>query len=94
MSDTAESALAKKTGLKIRSFSKKGITPSQIINMEALENAITVDLALGGSTNTILHLTALAHEAEIDFDVRLFYRRCRKSPTLVKLSPGRKRPLS
>ena len=45
------------------------------------ENAITVDLAIGGSTNTILHLTALAHEAEIDFDVRLFAEMSKKSRT-------------
>jgi len=83
-------ALAKKTGLKIMELLEKGITPSQIINMEALENAITVDLAIGGSTNTILHLTALAHEAEIDFDVRLFTEMSKKVPHLVKLSPAEK----
>jgi len=81
-------ALAKKTGQKIMELLEKGITPSRIITMKALENAITVDLAIGGSTNTILHLTALAYEAEIDFDVRLFADMSKKVPHLVKLSPA------
>ncbi|WP_040347904.1 dihydroxy-acid dehydratase [Acetomicrobium hydrogeniformans] len=81
-------ALAKKTGQKIMELLEKDITPSRIITKKALENAITVDLAIGGSTNTILHLTALAHEAEIDFDVRLFAEMSKKVPHLVKLSPA------
>ena len=61
-------ALARATGRKIMELLKKGITPRQIVTHEALENAVVLDLAIGGSSNTILHLTALAHEADIDFD--------------------------
>ena len=65
-------ALARDTGRKIMELLKKGITPRQIVTHEALENAVVLDLAIGGSSNTILHLTALAHEADIDFDPRIF----------------------
>ena len=81
-------ALARETGLKIMELLEKGITPRRIITRKALENAVAVDLAIGGSTNTILHLTALAHEAEIDFDVRLFSEMSKKIPHLMKLKPA------
>jgi len=81
-------ALARESGRKIMELLKENITPKQIITEKALENAVTVDLAIGGSTNTILHLTAIAHEADIDFDVNIFSRFSKKVPHLVKLSPA------
>lgn len=81
-------ALAKETGMKIMELYRKNILPSQIITQEALENAITVDLAIGGSTNTILHLTAIAHEAGIEFDVNQFVEIAQKVPHLVKMKPA------
>lgn len=81
-------ALARDTGRKIMELLKKGITPRQIVTHEALENAVVLDLAIGGSSNTILHLTALAHEADIDFDPRIFAEKSKHVSHLVKLSPA------
>jgi len=81
-------ALAKETGLKIMELYKKNILPLDIVTKNALENVITVDLAIGGSTNTILHLTALAHEAGIDFDINIFDEMAKKVPHLVKMKPA------
>ena len=81
-------ALARQTGQMIMSLYEKDITPRMIVTRQALENAIALDLAIGGSSNTILHLTALAHEAEIDFDVRIFDRMAEKIPHIVKMSPA------
>lgn len=81
-------ALAKQTGMKIMELYNKSILPRQIVTKEAIENAITVDLAIGGSTNTILHLTALAKTAEIDFDINSFAELAQKVPHLVKIKPA------
>ncbi len=82
-------ALAKETGKKIMELYKKNILPKDIITSKSLENAITVDLAIGGSTNTVLHFTALAHEADIDFDINSFAEMAKKVPHLVKMKPAR-----
>jgi len=81
-------ALAKQTGIKIMELYKKDIKPKDIITKDAIENAITVDLAIGGSTNTVLHLTALAHEADIEFDINTFADMAKKVPHLVKMKPA------
>jgi dihydroxy-acid dehydratase len=81
-------AFARESGRRIMDLLKKGITPRQIITKEALENAVTVDLAIGGSSNTILHLTAIAYEADIEFDVNIFSDFSKKVPHLVKISPA------
>jgi len=81
-------ALAKETGLKIMELYQKNILPLDIVTKKALENAITVDLAIGGSTNTILHLTALANEAGIDFDINIFDEMATQVPHLVKMKPA------
>ncbi|MFZ5944342.1 MAG: dihydroxy-acid dehydratase [Bacillota bacterium] len=81
-------ALAKKTGMKIMELYKKNILPLDIITKEAIENAIVVDLAIGGSTNTVLHLTALAKEAGIEFDINTFAEMAKKIPHLVKIRPA------
>ena len=62
--------------------------PRIIASFEAFENAMTLDIAMGGSTNTILHLLAAAQEAEIDFDLRDIDRLSRKVPQLCKVAPN------
>lgn len=84
----ARLALAKQTGMKIMELYRKNILPRDIITEKSIENAIVVDLAIGGSTNTILHLTALAKEAGIDFDVNIFTKIAEKVPHLVKMKPA------
>ncbi|MEZ4604166.1 MAG: dihydroxy-acid dehydratase [Desulfobacterales bacterium] len=61
---------------------EKQIIPSQILTPQAFENALTVDMALGCSTNTVLHLTALAHEAGIPIDPNLINDISRRTPHL------------
>ncbi len=81
-------ALAKQTGIKIMELFQKSILPRQIVTKESIENAITVDLAIGGSTNTLLHLTAIAHTAGIEFDINTFATLAKKVPHLVKMKPA------
>ena len=81
-------ALAKQTGMKIMELYNKSILPRQIVTKESIQNTIIVDLAIGGSTNTILHLTALAKTAEIDFDINCFAELAQKVPHLVKIKPA------
>ncbi|HYE82527.1 MAG TPA: dihydroxy-acid dehydratase [Clostridia bacterium] len=81
-------ALAKRTGMKIMELYKKDIKPLDIITKESIENAIAVDLAIGASTNSILHLTAIAHEAGIDFDINIFADMAKKVPHLMKMKPA------
>lgn len=81
-------ALAKRTGMKIMELYKKDIKPLDIITKEALYNAIAVDLAIGASTNSILHLTAIAHEAGLDFDINTFAEMAKKVPHIVRMKPA------
>lgn len=81
-------ALARDTGRRIMELLRRGITPRQIVTREAIENAVVLDLAIGGSSNTVLHLTALAHEADIAFDPRIFAEKSKHVSHLVKLSPA------
>jgi len=81
-------ALAKLTGKKIMELYNKSILPRQIVTKEAIENAITVDLAIGGSTNSLLHLTALAKTAGIEFDINTFADFAPKVPHLIKIKPA------
>ena len=69
---------------------KKDIKPRDIMTREAFENAITVDMGIGGSSNTVLHLTAIAHEAGIDLPAPLFDEISRRTPYITKLSPAGK----
>jgi len=66
---------------------EKGITSRKIMTREAFENAITVDMALGGSTNTCLHIPAVANEAGVEIDLDLFDSISRKTPNITKLRP-------
>ncbi|MCQ4234970.1 dihydroxy-acid dehydratase [Pseudomonas stutzeri] len=64
------------------------VLPRNIANRKAFENAMTLDIAMGGSTNTILHLLAAAQEAEVDFDLRAIDALSRKVPQLCKVAPN------
>lgn len=80
--------MAKKAGQVILELVKKDIKPCDIMTKKAFENAITVDMGIGGSSNTVLHLTAIAHEAGIELPLSLFDELSAKTPYITKLSPG------
>jgi len=86
--DAARLRLAKEAGMKILELIRKNIRPRDIATLTAFKNAIAVDMALGGSTNTVLHLPAVAHEAGIRLDLELFNQIGFKTPNLCKLSPA------
>ena len=76
------------SGVKIVDLVNKNITPKQIITKASLLNAIIVDLALGGSTNSVLHLLAIANEAGIDLTLKDFEELSFKIPQIIKLDPS------
>jgi len=80
--------LAKKSGMQIMELVRKDLKPSEILTRKAFENAITVDMAFGGSTNTSLHLPAIAREAGIDLSLQTFNEFSEKTPHLCNMSPG------
>ena len=80
--------IAYESGQKVVDLVKKKVTPRDIVNKKALENAVMVDVALGGSTNTVLHLMAIAHEAKVDLSLDDFDRISRKTPHISNLRPG------
>ena len=82
--------LAKRAGAAVMEMLKKDVRPRDILTKEAFENAITVDMAIGGSSNTVLHLTAIAHEAGIEIPAPLFDEISRRTPYIAKLSPAGK----
>lgn len=80
--------LAEETGEKIVELVKKNIRPRDIITEKSIRNAIRVDLALGGSTNTTLHLPAIAYAAGVDIDLSVFDEISRQIPQIASLRPG------
>ena len=84
----ARIALAKQAGKQVMEMLAKNIRPRDIMTAKAFKNAITVDMAMGGSTNTCLHLPAIAHEAGVDLTLEEFDEISKKTPYLTKLSPG------
>ena len=80
--------LAKHAGMKIMELVKRDIKPRDIMTKEAFENALTVDMALGCSTNTMLHLPAIAHECGIDIDLDIANDISKKTPNLCHLAPA------
>ncbi|MHB9096865.1 MAG: dihydroxy-acid dehydratase [Syntrophales bacterium] len=80
--------LAKETGMQIMELVEKDIRPSAIMTAEAFANAITVDMAFGGSTNTSLHLPAIAKEAGVPLTLKTFNTFSDKTPHLCFMSPG------
>ncbi|GAB4388597.1 dihydroxy-acid dehydratase [Albidovulum sp.] len=67
----------------------RGLLPREIATFEAFENAMSLDIAMGGSTNTVLHLLAIAHEGGVDFTMKDIDRLSRKVPVLCKVAPAK-----
>ncbi|GFO96544.1 dihydroxy-acid dehydratase [groundwater metagenome] len=86
--DAKKTRMAKHSGMKILELVKKGITPGKIVTQGSLDNAIRVDLAIGGSTNTALHLPAIASEFGIDLPLSRFDELSKETPHLINLRPG------
>lgn len=84
----ARVSLAKRAGRIIMDLVKNDIKPRDILTRKAFENAIAVDMGIGGSSNTVLHLTAIAHEAGITLPPPLFDEISAKTPYITKLSPA------
>lgn len=80
--------LAKHAGMKVMELLEKNIRPRDIMTKEAFENALTVDMALGCSTNSMLHLPAIAHEALVDLDIEMANAISAKTPNLCHLAPA------
>ena len=80
--------LAKEAGVQIMKLIKKDLLPSKILTKKAFENAITVDMAFGGSTNTTLHLPAIARETGMKISLQTFNQISEKTPHLCNMSPG------
>lgn len=80
--------LAKHAGMAVMEMYKKNIRPRDIITKEAIMNALTVDMALGCSTNSMLHIPAIAHEIGFDFDISLANEVSAKTPNLCHLAPA------
>lgn len=80
--------LAKHAGMKVMELLEKNICPSDIMTKEAIINALTVDMALGCSTNSMLHIPAIAHEVGFDFDISYANKISEKTPNLCHLAPA------
>jgi dihydroxy-acid dehydratase len=80
--------IAQESGERIVRLIQEGLKPSRIMKNEAFENAIIVDMALGGSTNTVLHLSAVAHEADVPLPLSLFDELSRRVPHLCSMIPS------
>jgi dihydroxy-acid dehydratase len=80
--------LAQQAGERVVALVREGVTARRIVTRESLQNAIRVDMALGGSTNTALHIPAIAHAAEVDVTLDDFDRLSRETPQLTSLRPG------
>lgn len=86
--DAKKMRIAKESGERIVELVKKNITPRHIVTCKSFENAIMVDMAVGGSTNTTLHLPALAHEFGLELPLETFDELSRTTPHLISLRPG------
>lgn len=80
--------LAKKTGTQVMTLLEKGIRPRDIVTEKAVHNAVATDMALGGSSNTVLHLPAVFGEANLHLSLDIFDAISRKTPNMCKLSPA------
>ncbi len=86
--DAARIRLAKMTGMRVVKMVEEGLTPDQIMTEAAFRNALCLDMALGCSTNTVLHLPAIAHESGVDFDLNWVNETSAKVPNLCHLAPA------
>ena len=80
--------LAKYAGMRIMDLLEKDIKPRDIVNEKSIRNALTVDMALGCSTNSVLHLTAIANEAKVDLNLDMINEISETTPNLCKLAPA------
>ncbi|NMA14876.1 MAG: dihydroxy-acid dehydratase [Clostridia bacterium] len=80
--------LAKQAGMQVMTLVEKDLRPSQIMTEQAFQNALTVDMALGCSTNTVLHLPAIAHEAGVNINLDIVNDISERTPHLCKLAPA------
>ena len=80
--------LAKEAGMKIMDLLERGLLPRDIMTLKAFENALTMDMALGCSTNSVLHLPAIAHDGGVMIDLDLVNVISSRTPNLCKLSPA------
>jgi dihydroxy-acid dehydratase len=80
--------LAKHAGMQIMELLKRGIKPRDIVTEKSVKNAVRLDMALGCSTNTVLHLPAIFREAGLDLTLAIFDEISRKTPNLCRLSPA------
>ena len=85
---SARTQLAKKAGMQIMELVKKDIKPRDILTPQAFENALTVDMALGCSSNSVLHLLAIANEAQVPMDLHKMNEVSAKTPNLCHLAPA------
>ncbi|MGI6677739.1 MAG: dihydroxy-acid dehydratase [Dehalobacterium sp.] len=85
---SARIRLAKEAGMKIMELLEQELTPAQMMTEKSFHNALTVDMALGCSTNTILHLPAIAYEAGVNLNLDLVNEISEKTPHLCKLAPA------
>ncbi|BBO87439.1 dihydroxy-acid dehydratase [Desulfosarcina ovata] len=85
---SARVRLAKQAGMQIMDLWQRQITARSIMTPDAFENALTVDMALGCSTNTVLHLPAIANEAGVSLDLAMINQISEKTPHICSLSPG------
>ena len=86
--DARRVRLAKAVGERSVGLVKENLCPRDIVTPAAIDNAFTVAMAIGGSTNTLLHLPALAHEAGLDFPLSRVNEISRRTPLLAKFSPA------
>ncbi len=86
--NSARRRLAKETGERIVELVKQDIKPSDILTKRNMENALATDMAIGASSNTVLHLLAIAHEAKADITLDDIDAMSRKTPQLAKLNPA------
>jgi len=81
-------ALAKKAGMQVMELYKKGITARKMMTKDSFKNALTADMALGCSSNTILHVPAIAHEAGVPLDLHMINEISERTPNLCHLAPA------
>ncbi len=86
--DPRRPALAREAGRLVIECLRRGLTPRRIVTRQAIENAMAVDMALGGSTNSVLHLLAIAHEAGIPLELDEFDAMARRVPHLCNVKPS------
>lgn len=86
--DSKKVKMARHSGSQVVRILRQGLTPRKIMTRAAFENAIIVDMAIGGSTNTVLHLPAIAHEAGVKLNLDTFDRLSRRTPHICNMRPG------